>query len=63
LDLIATAAIAGLAAYFLILGTPASDIPKQLYFLAYSRVDGGPKVAYNGVDFRTTAGDSAATER
>ena len=63
LELTAATAVAGLAATFSTLGTPAPDIPKHLYFLAYSRVDGEPNVAYNDNDFRTIVGESMASSK
>lgn len=60
-SLAAAATILSLVANLLTLGTPASQLPQQLYSLAYSRSPGEPSVLYNGIDFRLLAEASSST--
>lgn len=57
----AAATVSSLVANLLTLGTPASQLPQQLYSLAYSRSPGEPPVLYNGIDFRLLAEASSST--
>ena len=49
---IATAAVAGLLAYFMAQGKSGADARKQLFDKAYPRITNGPKVVWNLIDIR-----------
>jgi len=52
----ASASVAGQIAVLLSTGVTTEQVRELLFTRAYSRAEGGPKVVWNGVDFRTLPG-------